>query len=92
MATKVCFMTADTCHTGAETTTGSLVDYSQVADTGRKPEAVRKSSRSSDNLLSVTLDVRRNDQYKMAALRPIMTVVFTAGGPVVYERASAQFA
>ena len=62
------------------------------AATGRKPEAVTKTPGSLDNLLPVAVDVAPKDHVELAALLPAITVVFTVGGPVVYERGSDQFA
>jgi hypothetical protein len=40
----------------------------------------------SSAFLAGTLDVERKDQLEMAAVLPIIAVVFTVGGPVVYEQ------
>ena len=40
----------------------------------------------------VTLNVTRTDQAELADPEPIIAVVFTVGGPVVYERNNEQFA
>jgi hypothetical protein len=44
------------------------------------------------NVLPVALGATRKDQVQMAARLPNIAVVFTVGGPVVYERRSDQFA
>jgi NADP-dependent 3-hydroxy acid dehydrogenase YdfG len=90
MATKVCCNNGATCGIGAEIVTAPLVDGNQVAATCRKPEALTKAPRFSDDLLAVTLDVTRKDQVEMGAPVPIIAVVFTVGGPVVYERGRYQ--
>jgi NAD(P)-dependent dehydrogenase (short-subunit alcohol dehydrogenase family) len=90
MTTKVCFITGATRGIGAEIAKAPLVDGNQVAATGRKPAAV--TPRFSDNLLPLAQDVTRKVKVEMAAQLPTIAVVFTVGGPVVYQRRSDQFA
>jgi hypothetical protein len=77
MATKVWFIT-DNRGTGTEIANVAVVDGNQVATICRKPEFVTKALSSSDNLLPVVPDVTRVDQVKVAALLPIIAVVFIA--------------
>jgi NADP-dependent 3-hydroxy acid dehydrogenase YdfG len=92
MATKVCCINGASCGIGAEIVKAPLVESNQVATSCRKPEGVTKVPRFSDDLIAVALDVTRKDQVEMAAPVPIITVVFTVGGPVVYERGRHQLA
>jgi hypothetical protein len=89
MDTQFCFMNSATCGISAEIAPAPLDDSIKVAATGRKPAAVTPIF--SDNL-PVAADVTRKDQVEMAAPVPIIAVVFTVGGPVVYERGRHQLA
>ena len=51
-----------------------------------KPEAVTKSSHLSNKLLTVVPEVAHKNEVETAAPLPIITVVYTFGGPVVYQR------
>jgi NADP-dependent 3-hydroxy acid dehydrogenase YdfG len=92
MATEFCFTTGAACGIGAQIAKASLIAGNRVGPAGRKPLALRRSSNIADNLFPVTLNVTRTDQAEMAAPEPIIAVVFTVGGPVVYEPTNEQFA
>ena len=85
MATNVCFIKGATCGIGARIAEAPRVDGNQIAAAARRPEAVKSVLGFSDNLLPVALEMTRKDHVEMAALLPIIAVVFTVGGPVVYE-------
>jgi NAD(P)-dependent dehydrogenase (short-subunit alcohol dehydrogenase family) len=74
MATNVSFITGANRGIGTESAEAVLVDGNQVVATGRK-EAV-KGQAFSDNFLPVGLDETPEDQVKLAALLPIITLVF----------------
>jgi hypothetical protein len=80
-----------TCAIVAEIAKASLVDGNRALH-GRKPLAISRLSNIADTLVPVTLNVTRKDQAEMATAEPIIAVVFTVGGPVVYERKNEQFA
>jgi hypothetical protein len=88
MDTQFCFMNSGTCGISAEIVEAPLGDSIKVAATGRKPAAVTPAF--SDNL-PVAPDVTRKNKVEMAAQLPIIAVVFTVGGPLVYQRSSDQF-
>jgi hypothetical protein len=92
MTTEVCFFRGATCGSDAEIAKAPLFNSNRVALTGRQPVAASRSSNTSEDLLPVTVNVTRKDPVKTAALVPIIEVVFTVGGPVVYERTNEQFA
>ena len=92
MTTEFCFTNGATCRIGAEIAKASLFDGNRVGPAGRKPLAISRSSNIADNLLPVTLNVTRKDQTEIPVPEPIIAVVFTVGGPVVYERTNEQFA
>jgi hypothetical protein len=92
MATEFCFTTCAACGLSAEIAKASLVAGNRVTSAGRKPLPLRRSSNIADNLFPVTLNVTRTDQAEMGAPEPIIAVVFTVGGPVVYEPTNEQFA
>jgi NADP-dependent 3-hydroxy acid dehydrogenase YdfG len=83
MAVEVCFIAGATCGTDTEIAKTRLCDGHRVETTGRKPADVTSYSSA---FLAGTLDVERKDQLEMAAVLPIIAVVFTVGGPVVYEQ------
>ena len=86
MTTEVCFIFGATCGSDAEIAKAPLFNSNRVALTGRQPVAASRSSNTSDDLLPVPVNVTGKDPLKTAALAPIIEVVFTVGGPVVYER------
>jgi hypothetical protein len=92
MATKVCFIKEPICGIGAGIAKAPLVNGNQVAATVRKPEAVKRASRSFVNLLPVAPDATCKNQVEIAVRLPSIAVVFTVGGPVIYERRHNQFA
>ena len=92
MTTRVSFIKGATCGIGAGIAKAPGVDGNQIAATGRKPETVSKAPATSDNLLCLALEVRRKDQVEVPALLPIIALVFTVGGPLVYQGRNDQFA
>jgi NADP-dependent 3-hydroxy acid dehydrogenase YdfG len=70
---------------GAEIATTSSGRGSQVAARAGNAEAVTKALRFSNRLLAVAPDVARQDEVEMAGPLPIIAVIFTVGGPVVYQ-------
>jgi hypothetical protein len=87
MTTNVCFINGAPCGIGAEIARLPLVDGYYVTDSGRKEEAAA-TPHCSDNFL----DVARRDKAETAAQLPIIAVVFTVGGPVVYQQLSHRLA
>jgi hypothetical protein len=55
-----------------------------------KSEAVTKSSRLSNKLLTFVPEAAQKKEVETAAPLPIITVVYTIGGPVVCQRLSNQ--
>ena len=92
MTTEVCFFRGGTCGSDPEIAKAPLFNSNRVALTGRQPVAASRSSNTSDDFLPVPVNLTRKDPVKTAALVPIIEVVFTVGGPVVYERTNEQFA
>ena len=92
MTTEVCISRGVTCGSDAEIAKAPLFNSNRVALTGRQPVAASRSSNTSDDPLPVSVHVTGQDRGETAALVPIIEVVFTIGGPVVYERPSEQFA
>jgi hypothetical protein len=86
MTTKVCFTNGTPCRIGAEIANAPLVDCYHVAGSGRKAAAV--TPHRSDNFL----DVSRKDKIELPALLPTVAVVFTVGGPLVYQGRVDKFA
>jgi hypothetical protein len=91
MDTQCCFINSATCGIGAEIATTPLDTSSQLAAKACKPEAVTKPLRLSNKLLTV-VPAARQIEVETAASLPIITVVYTIGGPVVYQRLSNQLA
>jgi NADP-dependent 3-hydroxy acid dehydrogenase YdfG len=88
MNIQCCFTNGATNGIGAEIATTPSGANSQVAARACKPEAVTKALRFSNWLLAVAPDVARQDKIETEAPLPIIAVVFTVGGPVVYQRPS----
>ena len=82
MATKFCFISGATCGIGAEIAKTPLDDGNRLEATSRKRAAVLPHCSA---FPAGSLDVERRDQVEMMALLPFSAVVFTVGGPVVYE-------
>jgi hypothetical protein len=92
MSTKVCLIKNASCAIRAEMAKAPLAERNQVAATCRKRQPVKRAPGYLVNVLPVALGATRKDQVQMAARLPNIAVVFTVGGPVVYERRSDQFA
>jgi hypothetical protein len=86
MATQFCLMNGPACGVGADI---ALVHASHVTATHRESVAGTKALPSSDNLIPLTHNAARKDQVELAAL-PMIALVFTVAGPLVYERGSGQ--
>jgi NADP-dependent 3-hydroxy acid dehydrogenase YdfG len=91
MAREACFIDGATCGICPEIAKAPLADGNQLAATDCKAQAVTKASATSNNLLSVALDVRRKEEVEVPELLPVITVVSTVGGPLIYRRPNAQF-
>jgi hypothetical protein len=92
MSTKVCLIKNAGGAIRAEMAKAPLAERNQVAATCRKREPVKRAPGCLVNVLPVGPDATRRDQVEIAARLPNIAVVFTVGGPVVYERRSDQFA
>jgi hypothetical protein len=81
MDRKVSFTNSAICGISAETAKAPSVEGAQVA-AAPKPKAARGTL---NYFLSVALDVTRKDQSEVSPLLPSLAVVFTVGGPLVYQ-------
>ena len=92
MTTRVSFIKGATCGIGAGIAKAPGVDGNQIAATGRKPETATKAPATLRNRHPVALEVACKDQVQVPALLPVVALVFTAGGPLVYQPPSHQLA
>jgi hypothetical protein len=76
MATKVCFINGATRGIGAQIAKGLLAEGNQFAAIDRKSGP--RTPRPSDNLQPVAPELARRGQIEMAALLPIIAIVFTS--------------
>jgi hypothetical protein len=90
MNIQCCFTDGATYGIGAEIATTPSGASRRVAARACKPGAMTKALRFSNKLLAVAPEVARQDELEMGARLPFIAVVFTVGGPVVYQRPSHQ--
>jgi hypothetical protein len=91
MDTRVNSIKSASCGISAVIAKAPLVGRNQGCSHRSKPDAVTKTPATLDNLLPVAMDVTRKDQDEVAALLPTVALVFTVGGPLVYQGRDHQF-